>query len=552
MTYKQLFTLLIFFHFIVVARAQSFNPSAFEKEVQKIVKQVSPACVKITTYDTVSKRQGYGGFSGVVVSADGYILTAAHATLVSQIYLIKFPDGTQQIGKALSRVQAVDASLIKIISPGKWPYCEIGRSANLKINQPCLSISYPGSLSLLATPVVRLGYVSNVLTDSGKVQTTCLMEPGDSGGPVFDFNGRVVALHSRIQVPLAVNLESPVDSFLMYWNLLLKSVDIPKGTIPADSNEITPPLYTKQIRTESALTRLPEVFAKLKGKLDQFAVQIKSSHGSRLETAWGTVVTIDKINKYVLSKSSIVGEHPEVELKNGALLTATVVARDVNQDLVLLKATGLKAAVFLQPAFKDTLSGKDEGGFLISPFYTDSIRTGVLGNILVDVPAFSKGYLNIRFSEIRQKIKVTYFDQAASTSYGLQIGDVVNALNGVPIASVKELNDAVFNFSPGNTAVFSITRGTEPMTVLQVIDKAAKANNKHLADYFEGGASLRSDTFKAVFVHDSCIRPEECGGPVFDLNGHFQGINIARLSRVNSLAVSYQSIYKFLAKQYNR
>jgi serine protease Do len=529
-----------------IAQAQSFNPVSFEREVQKIVKQVSPACVKIATYDTVSKKVGYGSFSGVVVTAEGHILTAAHATLVNQVYLIKFPDGSQQIGKALSRVQAVDESLIKIITPGKWPYCEIGRSADLKINQPCLSIAYPATLSTLPRPVVRLGYVLKALTDSGKVQTTCLMEPGDSGGPVFDFNGRVVALHSRIHLPLAVNLESPVDNFLKYWDLLLKGVDIPKGTIPADSNEIKLPLYTKTIKTEEALTRLPKVFSTVKGKLDRVAVEIKSIYGTRNALAWGTVVSLDKNNKYVISKSSIVGDHPQIKLKDGDVLQATVIARDIDQDLVLLKATGLKDAVFLEPAFKDTLSINDEGRFLISALFTDSIRVGVLGNIRVNVPAFSKGFLDIKFAEIKQRVKVTYFDQPASAVYGLQIGDVIDSLNGVKVNSAKELPQSIFNLTPGNYAVFSIVRDGKPMALLQVIDKAAKINNKHLADYFEGGASLRSDVFKSVFVHDSCIRPEECGGPVFDTKGNFQGINISRLSRVNSLAVPYSSVYAFL------
>lgn len=549
MSYKRLFTFLVCIQTICVARAQSFNPASFEKEAQKIVKQVSPACVKISSYDTVSRKVGFGGFSGVVVSAEGHILTAAHATLLNQIYLIRFPDGTEQIGKALGRIESVDAALIKIISPGKWPYCETGRSADLKINQPCLSISYPGTLSKLSRPVVRLGYVTEALTDSGKVKTTCLMEPGDSGGPVFDFNGRVIALHSRIDIPLAVNLESPVDSFLKYWNLLLKSNDVLKGAMPADSNEIKLPLYAKKIQNEVALSELSSVFSTLKGKLDKVTVEIESLYGTKQSLAWGTVVSLDKKHKYVIGKSSIIGDQPKIKLKDGAILEATVMVRAADQDLVLLKANGLKDAVFINSAFKDTLSRKDEGRFLISPFYTDSIRVGVLGNIRVSIPAFSKGALDVRFSEIKQKMKVTYAGESADASYGLQIGDTVDALNGLPVSSSKELYNSIFELTPGNSAVFNVIRAGKSIEVLQVIDKAAKINNKHLADYFKGGASVRSDLFDAVFVHDSCIRPEECGGPVFDSKGNFQGINIARLSRVNSLAIPYSQVYAFL-KQY--
>jgi S1-C subfamily serine protease len=47
-------------------------------------------------------------------------------------------------------------------------------------------------------------------------------------------------------------------------------------------------------------------------------------------------------------------------------------------------------------------------------------------------------------------------------------------------------------------------------------------------------------------LHDSKIKPSECGGPVFDQNGKFYGINIARFSRTSSIAVPAKLVLEFL------
>lgn len=54
----------------------------------------------------------------------------------------------------------------------------------------------------------------------GFLQSTCLMEPGDSGGPLFDANGNVVGIHSAIDVSEKENFEVPVDLYRTYWSAL--------------------------------------------------------------------------------------------------------------------------------------------------------------------------------------------------------------------------------------------------------------------------------------------------------------------------------------------
>ncbi|HKG07075.1 MAG TPA: hypothetical protein VKB19_11480, partial [Pedobacter sp.] len=82
---------------------------------------------------------------------------------------------------------------------------------------------------------------------------------------------------------------------------------------------------------------------------------------------------------------------------------------------------------------------------------------------------------------------------------------------------------------------------------LMVVIRERPKMSDHPAESFEGGKSVILDGFKAVFAHDAVIRPEECGGPVFDADGRFYGINIARFSRTSTVAMPKAEVYKFIA-----
>ena len=84
--------LLVFIHFTFIARGQEFNPPSFERKVQQVVDKVSAAGVRISKSDRTGHRR-FGSFSGVVISADGMVLSAAHATVTGESYLVEFPDG---------------------------------------------------------------------------------------------------------------------------------------------------------------------------------------------------------------------------------------------------------------------------------------------------------------------------------------------------------------------------------------------------------------------------------------------------------------------------
>ncbi|HEY0177422.1 MAG TPA: PDZ domain-containing protein, partial [Pedobacter sp.] len=418
----------------------------------------------------------------------------------------------------------------------------------------CLSISYPGSLSQLTDPVVRLGCIVRTVTPEGKLQTSCLMEPGDSGGPVFDLFGRVIALHSKIEASLKVNLENPIDNYRKYWALLKEKKDYPKDFYPDLTAVGTDPLE-KQVRAVPPLTGAAGILASLKENHRSTSVGIKSTIGSVNLSAWGSVVSLqnDKKVKYVVSKSSIVGDDPVLITNELKTVPAVVVKRDPDNDLVLLKAEGLEEAIVLPRTGLHVLNKNEEGTFLISPSYTDSIRVGILGNDSAKVTAFSQPGSGLICKNLDSNtVEIIGFMVSVFQKYGLKVNDVIDSLNGVHITSGKQLNTAISTMKPGDDAIFYVKRADQQLHIHTLIDRRPKVMNQHIADTFEGGMSLRSEGFNQVFVHDSMVRPEECGGPVFDLKGNFYGINIARLSRTSTIAMPSAVVRKFILKAIER
>ena len=189
---------------------------AIEKRIQQHIKKLTAATVGVLI------GQAHG--SGVIVSKDGYVLTAAHVSgAPGRNVKIIFPDGKVVKGKTLGLNRRVDAGMIKISDPGEWPFVELADAKDAKVGDWCLATGHPGGFQAGRPPVLRLGRI--VLTRKNVVQTGCTLVGGDSGGPLFNMDGKVIGIHSRIGAPTSWNFHVPVAAYSDDWDRLLASED---------------------------------------------------------------------------------------------------------------------------------------------------------------------------------------------------------------------------------------------------------------------------------------------------------------------------------------
>lgn len=188
-----------------------------QAQVQSRLEAVSRALVAV--------ESGDGAASGVIVSPDGLVLTAAHVTttpgrVISSLILA---DGRKVACKALGLDKWTDAAMMKIAGDKKdWPFVPLCR--DLRMAKPgtwCFALGHPGGRDVKRGPVLRVGKVLKQ-TPNG-LQTDCILMGGDSGGPLFNLDGDVIGVHSQIWEQRDQNVHVSVAPFLRAWDELKNS-----------------------------------------------------------------------------------------------------------------------------------------------------------------------------------------------------------------------------------------------------------------------------------------------------------------------------------------
>jgi serine protease Do len=171
---------------------------------------------------TVGLQLGPAQGSGVIVTSDGYILTAAHVSgKPGRRVEIVLPDGQRVTGTTYGRDDTLDAGLIKIDINREWPHADMAPADSIEFGEWCVATGHPGGYQEGRAPVVRLG---RVLFVTGRViQSDCELVGGDSGGPLFDMHGRVIGINSRIGEETDLNFHVPVGAYSRSWERLVDS-----------------------------------------------------------------------------------------------------------------------------------------------------------------------------------------------------------------------------------------------------------------------------------------------------------------------------------------
>lgn len=599
------------------ATAESASHEQLSAQIQVAIQRAKPACVAVVRRRGPNVRTA---FSAVIVSAEGHILTAGHCIDAGAAYDVILDDGRTLRAQALGRSAFLDCGLMKITEDAEFPHAEMGTSIGLGRNQPCLSISHPGGFDRDRGLVVRLGRV--VSTNSrGHIHNTCLMEPGDSGGGLFDLEGRVIGIHAYIARDLDDNFDIPVDLFRTHWDQLCQSGEFtPPYAVPqfgirlqsdqamaggvevaevlqaspaaeagllagdviasVNDTELTEgfridrtlrrsmrrwnrplrlivrrqdqthtievqrkvPTYAS-IRDEptaddNRLTGLVKELTALEDAVDDTTVQVFSQEAAEQKVAsLGTVV--DSAGQ-ILGKSSRVGESPTVVDCRGQSLIARVLARDPDNDLVLLSVSGeLPASIDL-----DSSADAAVGALLLSPRPHDTLGlVSVVGSRPFRSPKQpSAGFLGVMLELRENRVAIRETTEGPARKAGLKPNDIVLKIGDKSIQTVPQMIATIQSYEPGEVVRLMIQRGEQEQDFDITLDRRPDGSRGHVADLFAGGPSLRKTGFESVFCHDAHAEPQECGGPVFDLSGKFVGINVARFSRTRSYALPAQVV----------
>jgi S1-C subfamily serine protease len=170
--------------------------------IQKILDIARPSVVTIQTGSPDGLFGGAG--SGVIISADGLILTNAHVIEgAGNEITIRYNDGTTSEATLVGASTSDDIALLQAAASNLTP-AKLGSSANLLVGDPVVAIG--NALNLGGDPSVTSGIVSakdreisdGSISLDNLIQTDAAINPGNSGGPLVNANGEVVGINTAI------------------------------------------------------------------------------------------------------------------------------------------------------------------------------------------------------------------------------------------------------------------------------------------------------------------------------------------------------------------
>src|SRR5881398_3325601 len=163
-------------------------------------------------------RRGFG--SGVVLDDQGNILTTHHVVDGAEKVIVTFTDGRALSGSVVGGDEETDIAVVRVDGKG-FHAADYANSDELKVGQPVLAIGNP--LGLPDGPTVTSGVISSLRRNLSfgpgdglpVIQTDAAVNPGNSGGPLVDLQGRVVAINTAT-IPYAegIGFAIPINAAL--------------------------------------------------------------------------------------------------------------------------------------------------------------------------------------------------------------------------------------------------------------------------------------------------------------------------------------------------
>ena len=192
-------------------------------------------------YDT-PQRQGEG--SGFIVSSDGYILTNAHVVADADEVTVRMTDRREYPAKVIGVDRRSDVAVIKI--EGKnLPVVKIGDPSKLRPGEWVLAIGSPFTFENSVTAGIVSATGRSMPGEDGLVpfiQTDVAVNPGNSGGPLFNLNGEVVGINSQIYSRsggyMGISFAIPIDVANNVRTQLVSTGKVTRGRIGVQIQEV--------------------------------------------------------------------------------------------------------------------------------------------------------------------------------------------------------------------------------------------------------------------------------------------------------------------------
>ncbi len=356
------------------------------------------------------QRQGEG--SGFIVSADGYILTNAHVVADADEVTVRMTDRREYAAKVVGVDRRTDVAVIKI--EGKQlPVVKLGDPSKLRPGEWVLAIGSPFTFenSVTAGIVSATGRAMPGEDLVPFIQTDVAVNPGNSGGPLFNLNGEVVGINSQIYSRsggyMGLSFAIPIDVANNVRQQLVSTGKVTRGRIGVQIQEVN--------------AQIAEAFGvdRPRGALVGQVLEGGPAEKAGIKTG-DVILSVDgKVVERSAQLPGVIsaikpGDAAKIEVwRDGAPKVVSVKVEEFQEEARKVANRDVE-----EPAKADKL------GLSVRPLGADERRN-----------AETEGYLLVE--------DVT----GPAAQAGVRPGDVILGVNGKPVKSLAELKTATSNGS---------------------------------------------------------------------------------------------------------
>jgi serine protease Do len=207
-----------------------------------------------------------GSGSGVIIDADGHIVTNNHVIGDATEIEVRLSDKSTLIGQVIGKDPDTDLAVIKVTPEHPLAYAKFGDSSSVRVGQWVLAVGNPFGLDRTVT----LGVVSGIGRENinlsryeNFIQTDASINPGNSGGPLFNLHGEVIGINTAIiNFAQGIGFAIPSNMAKQVIQQLLAKGRVVRGWLGVGIQPLTPELARKFGVREGEGVLVNEVFEK--------------------------------------------------------------------------------------------------------------------------------------------------------------------------------------------------------------------------------------------------------------------------------------------------
>jgi len=507
--------------------------------------------------------------SGVIISADGLVLSQWHVTHAVRVpnpktehweagekTSVVLADGRKVRAELLGAATSHDLSLLRILDQGPFPFAELKADIKLEVGDWILKLGHPGHYRPGRPAMVRLGRIL-VSSEKGFV-SDCLINGGDSGGPFFDLDGRLAGLVLGVTADLAnlrphnADQNRDVNTFLFAANSnsaidrqlkIMKQGKVEKGSARNYDNELLMRPRLAASDWMDGVTTLEACSPIASGsRASVVAICVENA-----PVVLATVIALLDQDAYLVTKASELPTNANCRLPSGALVEVKVIQTDRDHDLAILRVPVTE----LVPVRLAKEPNPVCGTLAIAVGPEGPLAFGVVSiprlenmDPLIEEPEDKEqqpgqpthtrlpGMIG-RF-ELGAGFHVDQLFEKSAFEAGLRQGDVLRSIDG------KEIM--------GDQDFYSQTFSQHALVRLQVVREGKPLDlTIPFVSRRDLGYNVRSSDFPVTFEIAAAVSANDCGAPVLNLQGECLGITIARYDQQGCKVIPADIVERFVA-----